>query len=493
MQRTARHRIGSVVLGVVAAWLVVDRSHPLPAAELWVGGATVSITPEEPVALSGQFHTRIARTVENPVTATAVALEARDGQKVVDQAIMVACDLVAIRGTIQDDLRKRLEGKLPGFDLEKLFLSATHTHTAPVMREGNYDIPKDGVMQPAEYVEFLLERLGQVVAEAWERRKPGGVSWALGHAVVGHNRRAVYADGTAKMYGATNTPGFRGLEGYEDHGVEMLFFWDREENPVALAINVACPSQEVESRSAVNADFWHEVRQSLRGRYGEDLCVLGWTGASGDQSPHLMFRKAAEERMRRLRGLTRTEEIARRIVAAVDFFNDTATTEIYTDVPMVHLVSDVELPVRKVTDEEIAGVKARIAELLRKTEPGSAGRRRLRWHRAVVERYESQDEKPAYPMELHVLRLGDAAVATNPFELYLDFGVAIKARSPAVQTFVIQLAGASGIYVPTSEAVRGGGYSAEIQSNLVGPEGGQVLVDRTVETIREAWAAEKPK
>ena len=33
------------------------------AAELHVGGATVSITPDRPVALAGQMHTRIARAL----------------------------------------------------------------------------------------------------------------------------------------------------------------------------------------------------------------------------------------------------------------------------------------------------------------------------------------------------------------------------------------------------------------------------------------------
>lgn len=89
-------------------------------------------------------------------------------------------------------------------------------------------------------------------------------------------------------------------------------------------------------------------------------------------------------------------------------------------------------------------------------------------------------------MELHVLRLGDVAIATNEFELYTDYGVQIKARSPAVQTFVIQLTGSAG-YLPTERAVRGGGYGAVIQSSRVGPEGGQVLVDRTVDRIRSMW------
>jgi hypothetical protein len=72
------------------------------AAELLVGGATISITPELPVALSGQMHTRIAKQVESAVTATALALESRQGERVIDQAIMVSCDLVAIRPGIID-------------------------------------------------------------------------------------------------------------------------------------------------------------------------------------------------------------------------------------------------------------------------------------------------------------------------------------------------------------------------------------------------------
>ena len=92
--------------------------------------------------------------------------------------------------------------------------------------------------------------------------------------------------------------------------------------------------------------------------------------------------------------------------------------------------------------------------------------------------------------DIHVLRIGDAAVCTSRFELFNDYGVQIKAHSKAVQTFVVQLAG-DDTYLPTQRAVQGGGYSAVVQSNEVGPEGGQVLVERTVELINSIWA--KPK
>src|SRR5262249_46320793 len=148
-------------------------------------------------------------------------------------------------------------------------------HTAPVMEEGKYLIPKDGVMQPAEYLEFLSERIAEACAAAWETRKPGRVGWGLGHAVIAQNRRAVYADGRAVMYGGTDLPDFRGIEGPEDHGVEVLFFWDGGGKLVATAVNVACPSQEVEGDSFVDADFWNEIREALKARHGKDLSVLG--------------------------------------------------------------------------------------------------------------------------------------------------------------------------------------------------------------------------
>jgi hypothetical protein len=87
--------------------------------------------------------------------------------------------------------------------------------------------------------------------------------------------------------------------------------------------------------------------------------------------------------------------------------------------------------------------------------------------------------------EIHVLRLGDVAMATNPFELFLDYGVRIKARSRGVLTLIVQLCGQSTGYLPTAKAVKGGHYSAD--KFIVGPEGGQVLVDETVRRINRMW------
>ena len=489
--RPRRILAAAILLSVGAAGAA--RAEEPDKGTLHLGWSTRSITPDKPVALAGQFHKRISTHVEAPIMATALALETRAGDRVIDQAIMISCDLVAIRERIQSLLRERLEGKLPGFDLRKLFLSATHTHTAPVTRSGKsswYEVNDKGVMKPDEYVEFLVGRLTEAAVEAWKSRRPGGVNWGLGYAVVGLNRRMVYADGRSVMYGRNTTPDFRSVEGYEDHGVETLFFWNEEKKLTGVAVNVACPSQVVEGRRYLSSDFWHDVREVLRERYAKDLHILAWTGAAGDQSPHHQYRRRADTRMRKLHGgVSETRAIAIRIADAVDYAYHAVRKEILTEVAFAHHVEDLVLPARRVTEKEYRSAKAvfdrhaAIPEEKRKSRDLS----RMRWHKRVMDRYERAKEVTTYAMELHALRLGDIAIATNPFELYIDYGIQMKTRSKALQTFIVQLACASGAYLPTEKAVRGGGYSAIVESSLVGPKGGRVLVDRTVTVLNGMW------
>jgi hypothetical protein len=451
-------------------------------SDILVGWASKSITPDKPVILMGQFHPRISKYVNDPVTATALAIETSD-----DQAIMVSCDIVVITRSMQDGLRDRLKTKLPDFDIKKLFLNATHTHTAPNMMEGWYPPQGDDVMGATEYVNFFVDCLTDIVIEAWEGRKPGGICWAYGQAVVGHNRRTAYFDGSSQMYGNTNRDDFDSIEGYEDHSVNMLFTWDKDENPTGVIINLACPSQVTEGEYYISADFWHEVRTELNKRYS-NLFVLQQCSTAGDQSPHFLFNSRAEENMRKLKGVSEREEIAIRIADAVDYVFPYAKKDIRTNVPFKHIVQDLDLPIRKVTVQEYESAKLEYNSIMGKESlDGNSGDYIILGRdKATIDRYEH--EKPFYQMELHVIRLGDIAIATNPFEIYLDYGIRIKARSKALQTFLVQLAcdcpgdfGAG--YLPTAKAVAGGGYSAIVASNLVSPEGGQILVNKTVELI----------
>jgi len=466
-------------------------SAAIHAAELRIGSSTVSITPDKPVALAGQFGTRISQSVEAPIIAAALAIESVEGGKVADQSILISCDLVGIHHSVLAQFRQHLKPLLPDFDVRKVIVSATHTHTAPVTSEIpeetliTYPIPKEGVMQPAEYTTFLVERLSQAAVQAWQSRKPGGVSWTLGFAQIGENRRTVFADGHAQMYAKTNDARFRHMEAGSDSGIETLFFWNADKQLQAVAINVACPSQEVESRSALNADFWHDAREQLKAKLNmPDLTVLGWCSAAGDQSPHPQYRKDAESRMIKLRGLTRQQELGRRISNAVVDTLDAAKADIRTDAPFGHIVEDLPLPPRKILEREYEDAKKNIAQYSVVEKPDNRVITMLKLEEGIVKRFEEADKLPPYEMELHVLRLGDIAITTNTFELYLDWGIQMKARSPAQQTFVLQLTNGCGMYLPTALAIEGGSYSGLPHVNKVGTEGGQILVDQTVRAMQ---------
>ncbi|NOX98689.1 MAG: hypothetical protein GXP30_02990 [Verrucomicrobia bacterium] len=457
-------------------------------AELLIGQSTTDITPELPVALSGQFHTRIAKKIETPITASVVVLEKKLANGESEQAILVSCDVVIIRDGILAKLREKVTKKSPDIDPEKIILNATHTHTAPVMREGSYKIPKTGVTQPSEFVELLTDRVAEAIDKAWKNKQPGGVSWGLGHAVIAQNRRIVFTDGKTKMYGKTALPSFKKLEGAEDHGVEVLFFFDTDKKLLATAVNVACPGQEVAGRSNINADYWHNVREQLKEKHGNDLVVLSWVGAAGDQSPRLMIRKAANDRMVIAAKQTHLKEIGRKIARAVDDAWQVAKNDVHFDAPLIHTVRNLDLPIRRVTKKEIAQAKTEITNLKAYSKKsGKDNQRKQLWNQKTIDRFAQQDNHPYYSIELHVLRLGDIAIATNPFELFTEYGLRMKARSKSIQTFVIQHTGADGMYLPTEEAVSGGGYSAIINSNYVGSAGGDLLTNETVKGINAMW------
>lgn len=432
-------------------WVIPDSESVANGDQLYVGWAVADITPDRPVALTGQLYKRISESVQDPLNATVLALETRGAGGSKEQAIMVSCDLIFIRAQTQKKLQGVIAKKLVGFDASKLFLNATHTHTAPGVIDGEffglYDTSDDSrVMKPSEFEAFFIEKVADAVVFAWNSRKPGGFSWGLGNAVLGHNRRTVKSDGTARIYGV-NDPDFAYYEGTDDHKAQMLFFWNNNKVLTGILVNTVATAQVTDSTNFISADFYNEARQTIKKKYGEDVFVFFQVGAAGDITPanHEYIYKRAENTMLNRKGITARQELANRMLRAVDEVMPYVKDDIEYQPVFKHTVAKVELPVK---------------------EPPSPPF------------YVVDDVNPA---EIHVIRLGDIAIATNPFELFIDYGMLIKARSKAILTFLVQLSCQHSGYLPTARAARGGGYSAD--QYLVGPEGGHKLVDETVKQI----------
>ena len=493
--------------------------------KLKVGWSEVSITPDKKIALAGQFVERISEYVETPITVTALVLETND-----EQMIICSCDLVNIDENLLKNVRDAVKVQNSEINTDKIILSAIHTHTSHVYSYGvnasfartkeiiDSFLPpekqykakisaKDGdFMDSEEAFVFLTEKITKAIVEAWENRKYAKYAAGFGRAAIGMCRRVCYSDGSAKMWGDTNMASFTELEGGNDSGIEMLFFYDENEKLTGVVANVACPAQVLEHRLFISSDYWGKVKILLREKYGEDIFVLGLCSAAGDQCPRDLIRWVNPESPIDDPNIVRNDYIERdadpsmfdikgswlvgkRIVNEIVMALEDVKKS-YDEAILKHEKLTVDLPLRRVTPKEYEEAKEALAKYASKVTDhiNFEDNAKMHIHTGTILRWEEQHKKDIESVEVHIARFGNIAFATNPFELFLDYGNTIRARSRARQTILIQLACASKGYLPTEKAENGGHYSAYVSSGIVGHEGGDLLTRVSINEINKMWS-----
>lgn len=499
---------------------------------LKIGWSKRDISTEEPVNISGQFHARISRGVLDPIMLTSLVIE--NGKDIV---IFLSGDFVSARDTL-DLIREKVRTMEPEIPGEKILFNVTHTHCGPDLTQDNnhLSVPHEGFeIYPTEkYIEFMTTSAAEAVIEAYHNREDGSLSYGYGYAVVAHHRRPVYkddqstrpgaettddnpfiVDGHAKMYGPTNDEMFIGYEGNIDHYVNLLYTFDKTGNLTGAIINVPCPSQNSEIETLLTADYWNEVRLKIKEKYG-DIFILPQCAAAGDLSPRTLHYKEAEARRYRLKyadvnfdervwrpdELYNRMDIAERIYEAFNEVLSWAQKEKITEAKIVHTVKTMELPARCISETQYTFAREKIAELERipfvHTGDVKADFKKNTEHMSkinrfsdVISRYEEQQKKKTATMEAHIIRIGDIAFASNAYELFIDFQHQIQARSPFLQTFIVQLcaqpSGYHAGYLATKKAVENHGYSATIYCNEISSEGGEVLVEETLNELYKLY------
>ena len=488
-----------------------------------IGWSEVSIVPEgKKVRLLGQFYERISDVVETPISVTGLAFESGD-----DCAVFVSCDLVGVSNKLISDAKELLPSNFPK---DKLIVNAIHTHTSigyarenppfnnyravleKMLPEGcSYkSIVSDNVenlLEGKEARAFLAERIAKAALSAWENRKEACYATGFGRAAVGMCRRVCYDDGSAKMWGDTNSANFTELESGNDSGIELLFTYDMDKKLTGVVANVACPAQVLEHQNFISSDYMGKLKRIIREKYGNDVNLLGLISPAGDMCPRDMIRwvdaeielkdpnierekiipRNADPSMFDIKGC---EKAAKRIANEV-FWALEDVTEYVTEAPIVHKNIKLDLPLRRITPQEYEASYNIIKEFAENCtgDINYADNARLQIHSGNVARYKLQQTMDMFEIEVHVLRIGDVAFATNPFELFLNYGNQIRARSLAKQTFLIQLACGGGLgYLPTERAEKGSHYSAFIGSGVTGHEGGNLLVRKTLTEINALFA-----
>ena len=496
--------------------------------KLLIGWAEESLVPEKNVRLAGQLYERISKFVESEITSTAMAVESNG-----EQMILVSCDLTTIPQFLMDIIREKFAEKNNEVDPMKLIVAATHTHTShtlgaphssvnsPVvsskdilkefMREGQeykaLVTADDNVLDPIEATYFVAERIATAADAAWRNRKEALYANEFGRAAVGMCRRVSYDDGTAEMWGDTNTANFTALEGGNDSGIELIYTFDTNKKLTGVVANIACPSQILEQRSFISADYWGRAKANIRAKLGDDVYLLGLGGAGGDQcprdlvrwvepetpidDPHVKrkypIRRKADPSMFDISGCNRAgKRVSNEILSVLE-----EITEYKDEAIFEHKVLKVDLPLRKATKEEYNNAVREIEYYIDKNSDRETlnfeDNAKIYVHAGLISRYRYQQFAETYTVESHIVRFGDVAFATNPFELFLDYGNRIKARSYAAQTFIVQLCCGRGGYLPTEKAEKAGHYSAYITSGNVGHEGGDLFVRRQLKEINEMF------
>src|SRR5437879_4125266 len=153
-----------------------------------VGVAKIDITPAYAVRLSG-FGSR--RTESEGVTQRiwAKALAIDDGEP----ALLVTVDNLGLPANMVQELAGRLQ-KQAGLRRERLAVTATHTHTAPMLKGVcptlfGLPIPKAHQGHIDRYTAELMDNLEKVALAALADRRPARLAWVVGRVGFAVNRR----------------------------------------------------------------------------------------------------------------------------------------------------------------------------------------------------------------------------------------------------------------------------------------------------------------
>jgi hypothetical protein len=417
-------------------------------------------------SLMGQLHIRKCDYVLDDLEANCIFLS-NEKEKI----ILIGCDLAVLLPDFVEKVKKQIE-KETSIPFENIYIFCTHTHTGPNTAGL---LPDDPIN--TEYLDQLHLWLVELVKQTISSARKAKIGYAQGNVLIGYNRRVCWMDGTHTMYGDTQKKEFAGLEGPEDPTHCVISIVDRENKPVAIIHNNACHSTCVENANFASADFPGEARRIIRNIVGQsELPVLYLQGASGDLSPWNLMKPSS-----RVSGIQRMREIGASL--ASETMRVISTMEYESEPVIKNATEKIKIKIRSLEEEQIEQAK----KIVEKGEK-EAGRWNyvLQW--SILQFYNDYKEKTFEEIPVHAIRIGDCGIATNPYELYCQFGIDIRRRSPAKITMIAQLADGWYGYCPTIYGILGGGYSGmTIYWTRHDYQAGYLVVDACSRLLHKLW------
>jgi hypothetical protein len=408
------------------------------------GTAAVDVSPKSfPVLVNGGFLESRSEKLLDRLYARALVLD--DGDTMI--AIVVVDTCMMPRELL--DTAKTLAAEKTGMPVDRILISATHTHSAPAAMGAL------GCAPEVAYTAALPHGIAESIASAVRNRQPARIGWAsIDDADDTHNRRWIrrldrpvvdpfgQPSARAHMHPGYRNPDAIGPSGPADPELSVVAVQNFEGQPIALLANY---SMHYFGSAAVSADYFGRFAATIGPQIGVKpgeppfLGIMS-QGTSGDQ--HWMDYSQSQKK-------TTIDEYASSVArAAAAAYRKV----VYHDwVPLAMAETKLRLR-RRVPDPERLAWARKVVEGMGPRAPKS-----------LPEVYAKEaiflHDEPERELILQAIRIGTLGIAAIPDEVFAISGLKIKARSPLESTFTIELANGSEGYVPPPEQHALGGYT----------------------------------
>lgn len=433
---------------------------------LKAGTAVIDISPKTPMFLVGYPHVeRVSEGIHDSLFASALYLDNEN-----NSLIMIAIDLLFLDAKVIREIRSEISAK-SDVKAENIMISCTHTHSGPVtldMLAFRNDPIVPGI--DPKYMNQLKQNIVESAIKAVNNAKSAEIAISSADITgVGCNR---------------HDP-----DGPRDPEAGILVIRDSGTKKIEALSLIYCmhPTVLHEDSKLVSSDFPGYTREYLKSQFGKDIAILYHTGPEGNLSPRYDVKGQTFEEAERLGNI-----LAKSISAKIKLLSD----DDFEENPSIGVTNKMISPVRrKLPDLEEAkeNLTFRKSEFERlKAEKAGHGPVRtaecsvfgaeetLFLAKCVNDGTLDKVLADYQKIEVQVLRIGEAYIVAFPGEMFVEFSLELKNKSPE-KTFAICLAnGEMQGYIVTEDA---SGYEAD--NSLFMPETGTIMVRAALELISQ--------
>jgi len=423
---------------------------------LKVGCSEVDITPPLGVRMAGYFEEHFVEAIRDPLFARAMVIDSGS-----TQLCFITCDVLSVKTSMVGKARAQIHERT-GMAPECIAISATHNHFGPAAAK----LWTEDLKPDPDYLDTLERGIVEAACQAHEKREPAtvGIGWAF-EGKLSFNRRYIMRDGKALMHPPPGSTDILYQEGPVDPEVGVLCVRGRTGDALGYVVNFACHATVSSTGNTVTADFPGHLAAAVKSQRGDDCVTLFTNGCCANLCQQDVYDPDRPRKGPELAAMMgeRLAEHAATLEADMTFAGELALDARTVVVPM---------PVRHIPDELVEWAKGVQAA------PDSYDLKDRRYAAMTFELAQEKRDKPMTDAEVQAFRLGDVGWVMLPGEIFVEFGLDIKLRSPGKRTFVTEMANGVVGYVPTKRAFEGGAYETRTaNSSRLAPVAGEMMVE----------------